>query len=77
MVSTIDTAAERVTIQPTARRMPSRPPCAPKQRLTVNARPLFMPKAKFMPAHSAAVAPISARAAEPSRCPAKAVSVRL
>ena len=37
-----------------------------------------MPKAKFMISpYSAAVAPISASAAEPSRCPASAVSVRL
>ena len=51
---------------------------APKYLLTVSARPLFMPKAKFMiRPYSAAVAPICASAAAPSRCPARAVSVKL
>ena len=76
-VSTAAVAAANASIQAVARRTPLSSP-APNRRLTVKARPLFMPKAKFMiRPYSAAVAPICARAASPRMCPARAVSARL
>ena len=76
-VSTAAVAPASASIQAVARRTPFSSP-APNRRLTVSARPLFMPKAKFIISpYRAAVAPISARAVSPRICPAKAVSARL